>query len=91
MCRSGYISRVDDEIRGLLKKLVTAWIDAVEPVAYGLCGMSPAELWDTTPAELFAIVKARRPADHETPQQEKFVETIDSKLKAWAAMSRINV
>lgn len=81
---------MDDEIGEVPKKLVTAWIDAVEPVALGACGLTPAELWDTTPAELFAIVNAKLPAKHET-KQENFVETIDSKLKAWAAMSRIKV
>ena len=46
-------------LRGIIIRFSREWIEAIEPLAYGLCDLSPDELWHLTPAELKAKVDAK--------------------------------
>jgi hypothetical protein len=41
------------------KKLGRAWIEAVEPHAYGICDLTTAELWGITPRDFLVRLRAR--------------------------------
>jgi hypothetical protein len=34
-------------------------VQDIEPIAFGLLGLRPAELWNMTPAEIRAIIEAK--------------------------------
>jgi len=51
-CRWGV--REGRTIRSFAREL----IQEVEPIAFGVCGLRPAELWNMTPAELLAVIEA---------------------------------
>ena len=41
------------------KKLARRWVTESEPIAFGICGLTPAEFMKMTPAEFRAVANAR--------------------------------
>jgi hypothetical protein len=41
------------------KKLARDWIGSIELAAYGVCGLTPAQLWNLTPRDLRVMIECK--------------------------------
>lgn len=70
------------------KNLAQGWVDATEPVAFGICGLTPQEFEKMTPAEFRTFLEARVPkrAQGAVPDTKPTIESTLNTFKAWVGV-----